>query len=80
MERSIKLLFCLLGSVFLALLKCPVFGYAEQALWEGRGYGSSSTGIIFYNIINVISFIGFILIVIFSIALIIVNLNFKDKK
>lgn len=80
MERNIKLLFCLLGSIFLPLLKSPIFGYAGQALWEGRGYGISLVGIYFYNIINVISFIGYILIIIFSIVLIIRNLNFKDKR
>lgn len=79
MEKNIKLLFCILGSTFLVLLKSPVFESAKFALFEGRGYGSSIFAEAVYRIGNIISFIGFVLVVIFSIMLIIRNLNFKSK-
>lgn len=79
MDKNIKLLFCILGSTILVLLKSPIFENAKFALFEDNGYGVNSFGNAVYRISNLISFIGFILVIIFSCALIITNLNFKNK-
>lgn len=79
MNKNIKLLFCILGSTFLVLLKSDIFESAKLALFEGRGYGSSLFGELIYSISNILSFIGFVLVIIFSIILIVININFRNK-
>lgn len=79
MEKNIKLLYCILGSTMLVLLQTPVFQAARLAVLQGKSYGSSSFGLALYKICNLISFIGFILVIVFSIILIIKNINLKDK-
>jgi uncharacterized membrane protein YGL010W len=79
MEKNIKLLYCILGSTMLVLLETPVFGAARLAILQDRSYASSSFGLALYTICNIISFIGFILVIIFSVILIIRNINFKNK-
>lgn len=79
MDKNIKLLFCILGSTFLTLLKSELFMPAGLALLNGSGYGENLFGLALYNMINLISFIGFVLLIIFSSILIIINANFREK-
>lgn len=79
MDKNKKLLYCILGSIFLSLMNSPIFKNAELGLLNGNGYGSSLFGITMYTLSNIISFIGVILVIIFSIILIIQNLDFKKK-
>lgn len=74
MEKSKKLLLCLLGSIFLALMNSNLFQRAEMGPWVDRGWGFSKYSESFWIIFNDIAFAGVILIIIFSIALIIMNL------
>jgi hypothetical protein len=77
MIKNTKLLYCILGSLLLALLNNPIFKYSK--------FGLSITykNIILNNFINwsssMLSLIGFILLILFSIILIINNIKFKDK-
>lgn len=79
-KNNTKLLFCLLGGTFLVLLKSPVFESAKFALYEGTsGYGGHKLGESLFHISNILSFIWFILVVMFLIWLIVRNLNFKNR-
>ncbi len=82
MEKNLQLLFCILGGLFLSLLNTPMFNNAKLALWLDKGYGSNIFGVITHYTTNIISFIGFILVIIFSVLLIINNskLLFKNYK
>ena len=80
MDKNIKLFYCLLGSTFLALLKSSLLTPAEAALFEGTGFGASLFGRAVYNITNIVSFTGFVLVIIFSSILIITNINFGKKQ
>lgn len=82
MGKNIKLLFCLLGSLFLALMNSKLFQHAEMGPWVDRGWGFSKYSESFWIIFNDIAFIGIILVIIFSTILIIINLIniIKDKK
>ena len=77
MIKNTKLLYCILGRLLLALLNNPIFKYSK--------FGLSITykNIILNNFINwsssMLSLIGFILLIVFSIILIINNIKFKDK-
>lgn len=75
MNKNIKLLYCILASIILALLNNPIFNSAKLGLWLDKGYGSSIFGIITYYMTNVISYLGFLLIIIFSVLLLINNVK-----
>lgn len=76
MSKNIKLLFCILGSAILALLNSPILQYARLGLFES-GYGGNLFGELIVRFTNILSLAGFILLMVFSIMLIIVNI--KDK-
>ena len=79
MDKNIKLIYCILGSIFLILLQSSVFKKAGFAFLNGSGYGTNFYGMAINGMINILSFIGFILFIVFSIVLIIKNLDFKNK-
>lgn len=78
MGKNSKLLYCMLGSAILALLNNPILSYAKLGIFEG-GYGNSRFGVLLVLITNIFSLAGFILLILFSIILIIKNINFKEK-
>jgi len=78
MNKNVKLLYSILGSAVLALLNNPILGYAKLGMFPS-GYGGHVWGEILVFTANVFSLIGFILLILFSILLIINNLNFKIK-
>ena len=75
MKKNIQLLLCILASIILALLNSPVFHYAKLGLWQDKGYGSNIFGVITYYTINIVSFLGLISIIIFSVLLITNNVK-----
>lgn len=74
-SKNIKLLYCLLGSFILVLLQSPLFFSATYAI-SGGGSGSNE---LIYKLFSILSFIGVILMVVFSIILIAININFTKK-
>ena len=78
MEKNKKLLYCILGSTILTLLNTPIFAYAKLGIFQ-IGYGENLFGEILVRFTNIISLVGFILLMVFSIILIIRNINFRDK-
>lgn len=78
MNKNTKILYCILGSAILALLNSSVLSRSMLGIFRG-GYGSSILGILLVGLINIVSFIGFISLGIFSVILIIRNIDFKDK-
>ena len=78
MGKNTKILYCILGSVILALLNNPIFEHSELGLFSG-GYGGHFWGELLVRLTDILSLVGFILLIVFSIMLIIRNINFKDK-
>jgi hypothetical protein len=81
MDKNIKLLYCILASIILALLNNPVFYKAKFGLWLDKGYGSSIFGAITNYMTNILSYLGFLFIILFSILLLINNVKklFKSE-
>lgn len=78
MDKNIKLIYCILGSAILALLNTPLLGYAKLGMFTS-GYGGNIFGEMIVHITNIVSLVGFILLILFSIALIVNNINFRKK-
>jgi hypothetical protein len=78
MNSNKNLLYCILGSTLLALLNNPLFSNAKLGIFSG-GYGGDVFGELLVYITNYLSLIGFILLIVFSITLIIKNLNSREK-
>lgn len=78
MGKNTKILYCILGSAILALLNNSIFEYSKLGLFSG-GYGGHFFGELLVRLTNILSLVGFILLMVFSIILIIRNINFKDK-
>ncbi|MEG0385827.1 MAG: hypothetical protein RR642_13835 [Solibacillus sp.] len=78
MSRNRKLLYCILGSAILAFMNSPMLGMAKLGMFPG-GYGGHLIGELLVLIANIVSLIGFILLIIFSVILIINNLNLKGN-
>ena len=76
--KNIKLICCILGSFMLTLLQHPSFHVATYTMFGG-GSGSSVYSDMIYRLFGVISFIGVILVIVFSCILIISNINIKNK-
>lgn len=76
--KNIKLLYCILGSFMLTLLQSPYFFSATYTMFGG-GSGANAFTEIIYRLFGVISFVGVILVIIFSCILIISNINLKNK-
>lgn len=75
MDKNIKLLYCILGSVMLALLNNSIFADSKFGLF----FAGTLVGGLINILSNVLSFIGIILLVVFSITLIIRNIDVKHK-
>ncbi|MBN1056950.1 hypothetical protein DVW05_16635 [Clostridium botulinum] len=70
MNKSRKLLNCILGSILLILLNCPIsFNAVSRIRYIGYILG---------DILNLISFLGVILTIIFSIMLIKENCKYNE--
>lgn len=74
MDKSIKLLYCILGSIVLALLNSSIFEYARIGMFSG-GYGRYLLGRLLFGLSDIVSFIGFLLLMVFSVLLIINNIR-----
>lgn len=79
MNKNVKLLYCILGSAVLAILNTPMLGYAKLGIFKG-GYGGHILGELLVRITDLVSLLGFILLIIFSIALILSNIKFNLKQ
>lgn len=72
MKNNKNLLFCLFGSLMLAIINNPIFEYSRLGMFKG-GYGGNLLGEFIYNFTDVISLIGYLLLIVFAILLIIKN-------
>lgn len=77
-SKNIKLLYCILGSFILVLLQSPLFFNATYAIFGGSS-GTNALSLSIYNLFKILSFIGVNLIAIFSILLVVLNINFTKK-
>ena len=77
-SKNIKLLYCILGSFILTLLQTPVLFQATYTIFGGWSGANLFTELL-YRVFGAISFIGVILLIIFSIYLIISNIRFNNK-
>ncbi len=77
-SRNIKLLFCIFGSLMLTLLQTPLFFRATYNAFGG-GSGANLFTMNTYKLFSIISFVGVILVIIFSFILIMSNINFKEN-
>ncbi|MEL7648745.1 MAG: hypothetical protein AAGU76_11665 [Sedimentibacter sp.] len=79
MSKNSKLLYSILGCFILALLNNPIFESSRLGIFE---YARDLAFVVIYQIfnilINVLSFTGFVLLIVFSVRLIISNVG-KDK-
>jgi hypothetical protein len=71
MDKNKKLIYCIFGSVVLVLLNNPIFENARLGFWPNNGFLAA----IIYLLTSTISFIGFILVMVFSIILIFYNVK-----
>lgn len=75
MDKNIKLLYCILGSIVLALLNNSIFIGAKFSLFDA----GTLVGRLIIVLSDILSLIGIILLVLFSITLIIRNIDLKHK-
>ncbi|MBW9153476.1 hypothetical protein [Clostridium estertheticum] len=76
--KNIKLVYCILGSFMLTLLQSPFFFNATYTMFGGQSGANVFTEII-DKLFGIISFVGIILVIIFSCILIISNINLRNK-
>lgn len=76
--KNIKLVCCILGSFMLTLLQSQSFFNATYTIFGGASGANIFTEII-YRLFGVVSFVGVILVIVFSCILIISNINFRNK-
>ena len=77
-SKNIKLLCCIFGSFMLTLLQTPVLFQATYTMFGG-GSGANLFTELLYRVFGFISFIGVILLIVFSSYLIISNIKFNNK-
>lgn len=75
MDKNIKLIYCILGSIVLALLNNSIFDNSKFGLFSA----GTLVGSLIYVLSNILSLIGIVLLVLFSIKLIIRNIDLKHK-
>lgn len=73
MDKNINICYCILGSIILALVNSNIFEYSRFGLF----YAGTFIGEAIHIISNIVSLIGIVLTTIFSIILIMRNINFK---
>lgn len=73
MDKNINICYCILGSIILALVNSNIFEYSRFGLF----YAGTFIGGAIHIISNIVSLIGIVLTTIFSIILIMRNINFK---
>ncbi|MEK5068736.1 hypothetical protein [Sporosarcina sp. FSL K6-1508] len=78
MSKNMKLLYCIFGSAVLTLLNSSMLSYAKLGMFRD-GYGVNIFGELLVLITNILSLLGFIFLIIFSLILIINNINLKEK-
>ncbi len=79
MNSNSKLLHCILGSLILTLLNNPILVSARLGIFENSHGITMAVIYQAYNLFfNILSFIGLVLLIVFSIKLIINNIK-KDK-
>ncbi|MEK5024898.1 hypothetical protein [Paenibacillus sp. FSL M7-1046] len=78
MGKNVKLVYCILGSLVLTLLNHPLLSYAKLGMFKS-GYGENIFGVLLVSITDLLSLVGFSLLILFSVILIIKNMDFKDK-
>lgn len=78
MIKNSKLLYCILGSAILALLNNPILSLAKLGIFK-NGYGANIFGEVLVLFTDLLSFLGFLLLMLFSIILIVNNVSFKEK-
>ncbi len=71
--KNKNLIYCLIGSFILSLLNSTFLNHAVFNLFPG-GYAMSKFGIFLISTINILSFIGFLLLIIFSLILVVKNI------
>ncbi|MDY0236349.1 MAG: hypothetical protein RBR71_09985 [Gudongella sp.] len=76
MEKNKQLLYCILGSLMLALLNSRIFEFSRLGIFSG-GYGGNAFGEIIVLSSNVLSLAGYILLAVFSIILILKNIRLR---
>lgn len=74
MNKNVKLFCCILGSAVLALSNSTIFSNAKIGMFSS-GYGRSIFGILLFKLVDIISLVGFLLLILFSIILIISNIR-----
>ncbi len=80
MNKNSKLLYSILGCFILTLLNNPMLENSRLGLFENtRGLTFAIIYQVYNFIINTISFVGFVLLIVFSIKLVIINTINKDK-
>lgn len=79
MSKNLKLLYSILGCFIIALINNPIFENSRFGIFENaRGLTFAMIYQIYNLLINILSFIGFVLLIVFSIKLIVNNVA-KDK-
>ncbi|MFC7686450.1 hypothetical protein [Ureibacillus sp. GCM10028918] len=68
MTKSSRLLYCLIGSAVLALLNSSILGSALMGVFSGGGANTLEQFIVLMA--DILSFVGFLLLIIFSLLLI----------
>ncbi|GEM_PF-922632 len=80
MNKNSKLLYSILGCFILTLLNNPMLENSRLGIFENtRGLTFAIIYQVYNFIINTISFVGFVLLIVFSIKLVIINTINKDK-
>lgn len=79
MSKNAKLLYCILGSAVLALINSAMFSYAKLGMFPG-GYGGNIFGELLVLITNIFSLLGFIFLILFSLILIMNNIDLNGNK
>lgn len=77
-EKNIKLIYCILGSTILALFPLPIFIDSLTSVFYM--FELYRVGDLFLKFSKIISFIGAILMIYFSVKLILLNSILKDKE
>lgn len=76
MDKNKKLIYCIIGSITLALLNSEVFTSSKFGIFNGGTF----IGEIIIWISSILSLVGVILMTIFSILLIANNIDIRHKK